>query len=65
MSVYDATIQSFPYENHCEVLQRACIKIVVHAIFFTLTYFFLIHTLSSTAGKLKVVVAVILSKLDH
>ena len=33
--------------------------------FFTLNYFLLIHTLSSSSGKLKVIVAVILSKLDH
>ena len=36
-----------------------------HVLFFTLHYFSLIHTLSFSAGKLKVAVAVILSKLDY
>ena len=46
------------------VLHQACIEIVTRAIY---TYlFFLIHALSSSAGKEKVVmIAVFLSKVDH
>ena len=64
VSVYDVPIQCIPYENQCkcykELLSRSW-----HVLFFTLNYFFLIHTLSSSARKLKVVVAVILSKLNR
>ena len=64
MSVYDVPIQCIPYENQCkyykELLSRS-----LQVLFFTLNYFFLIHTLSSSARKLKVVIAVILSKLNR
>ena len=43
------------------MLQKARIKIVAHAIY-THLFFFLIHTLSSSAA---VVITVFLSKLDH
>ena len=63
MSVYDVPIQCIPYENQCkyykELLPRS-----LQVLFFTLNCFFLIHTLSSSARKLKVVVVVILSKLN-
>ena len=41
--------QSFLYENHYECYKRFASRSSL--VLFTLTYFFLIHTLSSSAGK--------------
>ena len=57
-------MQSFPYENHCECYKKLASRL--WPLLFTLTYYFLLHTLSSHAAKEKVVViTVFLSKLDH
>ena len=54
--------QSFPDDNHHQSYRnftsRSC------PVLFTITDFFLIHTLSSSAEKF-VVIAALLSKLDH
>ena len=41
--------QSFPYQNHCECYKKLASR--SWSVLFTLTYFFLIHTLSPSAGK--------------
>ena len=42
-------MQSFPYENHCECYKR--LTLISQPVLFTLTYFFVIHTPSSSAAK--------------
>ena len=46
--------QSFPFENQWECYRKLALRL--WPMLFTLTYFFLIHTLPSFAGKLKVAV---------
>ena len=41
--------QSFPYENHGECYKKLVSRL--WHVLFTLTYYFLQHTLSSSAGK--------------
>ena len=54
---------SFQYENHCDSYKKLASR--SWPMLFTLTYFFLMHILSSSAGKEKVaVITVFLSKLD-
>ena len=61
---HDYIFQSFPYENHCKCYKKLAWRL--WPVLFTLTDFFLLHTLSSSTGKKKVVlIAVFLSKLDH
>ena len=56
--------QSFPYVHYCEFYKKLASRSL--PVLFRLTYFSLIHTISSSAGKHKVIVpAVFLSKLDH
>ena len=59
-----AAAHSFPYENYCEYYKKLASR--SWPALFRLTYFSLIHTLSFSAGKYKVVaIAGLLSKLDH
>ena len=58
--IFSRTDNSFMIKWYKELPSRSW-----HVLFFTLHYFSLIHTLSFSAGKLKVAVAVILSKLDY
>ena len=56
--------QSFPYTCHCKHYKKVASRL--HSMLFTLTKFFLKHTLSSSEGKQKfALIAVFLSKLDH
>ena len=56
--------QSFPYKNHCKHYKKVASRL--RSMLFTLTKFFLKHTLSSSEGKYKsAVIAVFLNKLDH
>ena len=56
--------QSFSYKNHCKCYQNLASRL--WPMLFTLTKFFLKHTLSSSEGTQKfVVIAVFLSKLGH
>ena len=41
--------QSFPYENHCKCYKKLASRL--WPVLYILTHFFLIHTLSSSAGK--------------
>ena len=41
--------QSFPYENHCKCYKKLTSRLWL--VLSTLTHFFLVHTLSSSAGK--------------
>ena len=56
--------QSFPYGNHCECYKKFASR--SRPMLFTLTGFFLLHTLFSFVVKQKIVaIAIFLSKLDH
>ena len=48
-SSFKEQAQFFPYENHCECYKKLASRSWL--MLFTLTTFFLIHTLSSSAGK--------------
>ena len=58
--IFSRTDNSFMIKWYKELPSRSW-----HVLFFTIHYFSLTHTLSFSAGKLKVAVAVILSKLDY
>ena len=60
----EVATQSFPYESNCKCYKKHASGL--WPVLFTLNYFFLFHTLSSSAAKLNVVViSVFLTKLGH
>ena len=57
-------MQSFPYENHCKCYKK--LALISQPVLFTLTYFFVIHKLSSSAAKSKVVaIIVFFQQISH